>query len=81
MEMLVKAGLLAKVTNKSVTAPIGTILQYQINSVPWAGQELLDSISDDDVWSKTKEYLGDKLGSVSFAVIKSVAAEAVMDML
>ena len=43
----------------------------------WHGHEFLDSIKNDAIWSKTKEVIiskGLELGSVSFGVVKDLAA-------
>ena len=43
----------------------------------WAGNDLLDSIRDDSVWSEVKKKLGAVGGSASLEVLKALAGEVV----
>ena len=40
----------------------------------WSGHELLDAIRSDTVWNKTKQAIASKGLSMTFDVVKSVAA-------
>ena len=43
------------------------------NSLTWQGHEFLDDIRDDTVWNRTKDKVGDKVSTVSLAVVQEVA--------
>lgn len=43
--------------------------------ITWGGQQFLSAIRDNGVWSTMKSKLGDKLGSLPFTVIASLATE------
>lgn len=46
---------------------------YYPTGLTWDGAEFLDNIRDDTVWNKTKQQAGEKLTSVSMAVISELA--------
>lgn len=46
---------------------------YYATGLTWKGQELLAEIRSDTVWQKTKDIAGEKMGSISLAVIQEMA--------
>jgi len=41
-------------------------------NLTWEGHEFLDASRNDTIWKKSKSIIKDKLGSVSFEVLKSL---------
>ena len=68
--LMVDAGLLNRVGNLAS----GNIRKVQLS---WEGHEFLDSIRNEDVWTKTKEKLSAVGGTAALDVIKSVATNLI----
>ncbi|GAL27696.1 hypothetical protein JCM19239_3300 [Vibrio variabilis] len=69
--MLIDAGLVeGKVIPKSTTGDSFTV---RVNALSWSGHELLETIRNDTVWSKTKLRIKQTSGTMSIEMIKSVA--------
>lgn len=47
-------------------------LDYRPEKLTWAGHEFLDAARNDHVWSKTKEVIKEKGGSIPFEVLKGL---------
>lgn len=57
---------------------------YDVPELTWAGNDYLDSISNDTVWERTKKVLKEKgleLSEVPFQVLKAYAASQIKQML
>ena len=52
-----------------------------IKSLTWEGNDFLDSVESDTVWSKVKARLAENVGSASFDVIKAVAKSVLLTQL
>lgn len=63
-----EAGFLERVGGGAMTA-------VTFRALSWKGQEFLDTIRDDSIWTKTKE----KAGSASFDVLAAVAKAVLKD--
>jgi len=46
---------------------------YMPTGLTWAGHEFLDNIRNEDVWSKAKASVHEKVGTVSLAVLQELA--------
>lgn len=47
----------------------------RVERLTWDGHEFLDTIRDKTVWAETQRTIGEKLASVSFALVTAVATE------
>ena len=54
---------------------------YWPKTLTWEGHDFLDAIRNEDVWTKTKTTVEDKVGSVTFEVLKAIAIEIAKGML
>ncbi len=45
-------------------------------SLTWGGHDFLDAIRNDDVWSKTKSTVQEKVGSATFEVVKALGLDS-----
>lgn len=70
VEILDEAGILY--ANMSQTLAGGPT-HFHVWRLTWDGHEFLDSIKNKSMWDKTKYYISDKGGSMTFDVIKGVA--------
>lgn len=52
-----------------------------IKSLTWEGNDFLDSVESDTVWSKVKAKLAENVESASFDVIKAVAKSVLLTQL
>lgn len=52
-----------------------------IKSLTWEGNDFLDSVESDAVWSKVKARLAENVESASFDVIKAVAKSVLLTQL
>lgn len=69
-EIMVEAGLL----DASVSQTLGRRYpEVLIKRLTWEGHDLLDTIRDDTVWTKTKAKLGETVGTAALEVVKAVA--------
>lgn len=70
----------AKYVNAARIASFGST-QFRMPRLTWEGHELLDNLQDDTVWNKTKQSLGEKVNSVSIAIVQEVAKGVIRSML
>lgn len=54
---------------------------YLIKSLTYAGHDFIDQIRNDNVWTKTKKTLFDKIGTLTFEAIKTVSASIIKSLL
>ena len=59
----------------------GKIVLATIGPLTWAGNDFLDAIRSDSVWSRTKRLVAARVGSASFEVLKAVAVKIATDAL
>lgn len=52
----------------------GSIVHASIAGLTWEGQDFLDAMRDDRVWSRAKKALADSVGSTTFDVVKSLCS-------
>jgi hypothetical protein len=50
-------------------------------SLTWDGQDFFDAMGNDTHWNKTKKYIKEKVGSVSFSVFLTILNEIAKDKL
>lgn len=53
--------------------PVSTFTLPDQPRLTWEGHNFLDSVRDDDIWSKTKERISKVGGSISIDMLKTVA--------
>ncbi|OXN01222.1 DUF2513 domain-containing protein [Bifidobacterium vansinderenii] len=51
----------------------GGIVRADILSLTWEGNDFLDAVRSDTIWSKTKQKIATTVGSVAFELVKTVA--------
>ena len=67
--LLVEAGL---AVGNDFGADSNEIPQWRIHALTWKGHEFLESARDVSRWTKAKEIVREKAGSVSFDVLKKL---------
>jgi hypothetical protein len=72
VEILSEAGIIHSALSHELG---GGIPHFHIWRLTWEGHELLDSIKSDTIWQKTKSFIADKGGSMTFDVVKGVAVQ------
>lgn len=77
LELMIEAGLVIG----QVEEYLGGGVDGFVSRLTWPGYDFLDAVRSDSVWQKTKESIGDKVGSASFEVLKAVAAGLAMKAL
>ena len=77
VEILEEAGLIDARMAKSLNAPP----DFLALRLTWSGHELLDTIRSETVWTQTKETFVSKGLSMTFDLVKSVAAGIATDVL
>jgi len=65
--LLYKAGL---VEAMDVSSTGGT--DYLITGMTWDGHEFLDASRNNDVWTKTKDYIASQGGGMTFDIMKQI---------
>jgi len=68
--LLDEAGFVEGMESGSLNA---SYRNYEPRRLTWAGQDFLDSIRDEKVWTKTLQKLATVSGSASFEVVKALA--------
>ena len=58
----------------------GSIIYATITGLTWDGQDFLDSMRDDRVWSRSRKAIKETVGSTTFDVIKKVCVEVAASM-
>ena len=59
----------------------GSYLLAQVNSLTWAGQDYLASVSNDGLWSEVKRRVARLAGDVSMETVKALAVRIAAEML
>lgn len=49
-----------------------TSYEYGVKNLTWSGHEFMDASKNDSIWRKAKKFLGPKISTVSFEVIKEI---------
>lgn len=49
-------------------------IDWMPERMTWAGHDFLDAARNDTLWNKAKQTIGEKVGSVSFEVLKATLA-------
>ncbi len=63
VELMEEAGLL----NASISKALGPgATDFHIRRLTWSGHEFLDAIRSESIWSKTKEYIASKGGTMTY---------------
>ena len=69
IELLVEAGLLkARLTRTDTDGVVGAYVER----LTWDGHEFLDAARNESVWNKAKVTIKEKVGTVSFEVLKTL---------
>ena len=71
----------AKLVDEGKLSYNGKTLALYVGPLTWSGQDFLDAVRSDNVWSKTKKIIESTIGYASFDVIKAVANKIALDML
>ena len=53
----------------------GSVVRASVGPLTWAGNDFLDAVRSDGIWSKTKQRIASTVGSASFDVVKAVAVK------
>lgn len=53
----------------------GRVISATVSALTWDGQDYLDAMRDDRVWSRAKAAIAKGVGSTTFGVIKAVCVE------
>ena len=69
IELLVEAGLLKARLNRT---DIDGVVGAYVERLTWDGHEFLDAARNENVWNKTKVIIKEKVGTVSFEVLKTL---------
>jgi predicted transcriptional regulator len=59
----------------------GDVIWGEITALTWDGQDYLDAIENDDVWSKTKETIRNTVKHTTLGVIRDVAIAVTKSMI
>ncbi len=59
----------------------GAIAHAEVGPLTWDGNEFLDAIRSDTIWSRVKQRVGATVGSTTIDVIKALAIKIASDML
>jgi hypothetical protein len=71
LELLIEAGLLeGKVRHSGMGG--SRILLVHVDRLTWKGHEFLANARNEQVWSKTKAFLKERGGSMSFEIVKAL---------
>ena len=69
IELLDEAGLLKAHFTRTDT---GGVVDAYVERLTWSGHEFLDAARNETVWKKTKATVKEKVGTVSFEVLKTL---------
>ena len=59
----------------------GAIARAEVGPLTWDGNEFLDAIRSDAIWSRVKQHIATTVGSSTIDVIKALAIKIASDML
>lgn len=71
-ELLIEAGLVEGQMSRTLD---GGATQFMAQRLTWGGHEFLDAVRSDTVWSKTKRAFATNGVTMTFDLVKSVAAD------
>lgn len=54
---------------------------FCVGSITWAGNEYLNQIRDDNIWDKVKASINEKVLSITFDKVKSIAMSTSIELL
>lgn len=78
VRIMQEAGLVeADIVNAAGRVPV----HVTVGPLTWAGNDFLDAVRSDSVWTKTKQRIGTTVGSASFDVLKAVAVKITTNVL
>lgn len=78
VEIMAEANLVDALVARADNSPAQAARVYKLT---WAGYDFLDAIRNESTWSKTKQFVKEKLGSASFEIVKAVAVKIAHDQL
>lgn len=58
----------------------GTVIRADVIGLTWDGQDFLDAMRDDRVWSRAKKAVAESVGSTTFDVIKQVCVSVAVKL-
>ena len=77
IELMIEAGLVVGEVSRNLAGGMHAFVMR----ITWAGYDFLDAVRSETVWEDTKASIGDRLGTASFEVVKTVAAAVAMKAL
>lgn len=78
IDIMVQAGLVEGMAQKDMTGGDSFASVIQLT---WEGNDFLDSVKSDKVWSKVKQAIAKTTGGASFEVVKALAVKATESIL
>lgn len=78
VEIMIDAGLIRGNVQKAMG---GNPIYASIDSITWEGNDFLDAVANDGVWSKVKKSIAKTIGSASFDMTKALAVKIGTEML
>lgn len=76
-QLIQQAGL----AEANIVRTEGGIVLATVGPLTWAGNDFLDAVKSDRIWSQVKRRIASTVGAVSFDVVKALAVKAATDML
>lgn len=78
VRIMEEAGLVeANITNVWGGVPV----HVTVGPLTWTGNDFLDVVRSESIWSKTKKTIMTTIGSASFEIVKAVAVKAASEAL
>lgn len=72
----------AHLADTSITRMSGDVIaSAEVGPLTWDGNEFLDAIRSDTIWTRVKQRVGATVGSTTIDVIKALAVKLASDML
>ena len=72
----------AHLADTSITRMSGDVIpRAEVGPLTWDGNEFLDAIRSDTIWTRVKQRVGATVGSTTIDVIKALAVKLASDML
>lgn len=72
----------AHLADTSITRMSGDVIACaEVGPLTWDGNEFLDAIRSDTIWTRVKQRVGATVGSTTIDVIKALAVKLASDML
>lgn len=72
----------ADLADTSITRTGGSVIaRAEVGPLTWDGNEFLDAIRSDTIWTRVKQRVGATVGSTTIDVIKALAVKLASDML